>query len=78
MAKEYKGGHYVFFEYIGLYIRYFLCKLFRHDKTLSELSGEKDYPNIDKRERIICLLVGIFAIAFLLLLVVGIGHYYSY
>lgn len=69
MAKEYKGGLYVFFEYIGLYIRYFLCKLFRRDKTLSELSGEKDYPNIDKRERIICLVVGIIAIVLLFLIV---------
>ena len=69
MAKEYKGGFYVLFEYIGLYIRFILCKLFRCDKTLSELSGEKDYPNIDKRERITCLVVGIIAIILLFLLV---------
>lgn len=70
MAKEYKGGFYVLIEYIGLYIRFILCKLFRQDKTLSELSGEKDYPNIDKRERITCLVVGIIAIILLLLLIV--------
>ena len=69
MAKEYKGGFYVLLEYLGLYIRFIFCKLFRCNKTLSELSGENDYPNINKRERLICLFVGIIAIILLILLV---------
>lgn len=38
--KEYKGGGNVIFEYIGLYIRYFLCKCLRVHKDLKDLSGE--------------------------------------
>ena len=74
MTKEYKGGVYVLFEYIGLYIRFIFCKLFQSNKTLSELSGECNYPNIDKRERVKCLTVGIITVALLtLILVVVLG-----
>ena len=56
------GGCYQIFEFVGLYVRYFISKLLRMDISLSELSGEKDYPHIDTRQRIKCLVVGILTV----------------
>ena len=56
------GGCYQIFEFVGLYVRYFISKLLRMDISLTELSGEKDYPYIDTRQRIKCLVVGILTV----------------
>jgi hypothetical protein len=56
------GGSYQIFEFVGLYVRYFISKLLRMDISLTELSGEKDYPHIDTRQRIMCLVVGILTV----------------
>lgn len=60
------GGSYQIFEFVGLYVRYFISKLLRMDISLTELSGEKDYPHIDKRQRCKCLVVGILTVVLLL------------
>ena len=50
MVKDGEGGvSYQIFEFVGLYVRYFISKLLRMDISLTELSGKKDYPHIDKR-----------------------------
>lgn len=56
------GGSYQIFEFVGLYVRYFISKLLRMDISLTELSGEKDYPHIDTRQRIKGLVVGILTV----------------
>lgn len=56
------GGSYQIFEFVGLYVQYFVSKILRTGVTLTELSGEKDYPHIDKRQRIKCLIVGILTV----------------
>ncbi len=56
------GGSYQIFEFVGLYVRYLVSKILRTGVTLTELSGEKDYPHIDKRQRIKCLIVGILTV----------------
>lgn len=56
------GGSYQIFEFVGLYVRYFISKLLRMDISLTELSGEKNYPHIDTRQRIKCLVVGILTV----------------
>ena len=56
------GGSYQIFEFVGLYVRYFISKLLRMDISLTELSGEKDYPHIDTRQRIKSLVVGILTV----------------
>ena len=56
------GGSYQIFEFVGLYVRYFVSKILRTGVTLTELSGEKDYPHIDTRQRIKCLVVGILTV----------------
>ena len=62
MKDGWGGGSYQIFEFVGLYVRYFISKLLRMDISLSELSGEKDYPHIDTRQRIKCLVVGILTV----------------
>ena len=57
-SNEYKGGLYALLEYVGLYIRYVWFKICCKKKTIEELAGEKDYPQIDLRQRILCLIVG--------------------
>ena len=69
MSKnEYQGGFYVIIEYIGLYVRYAFCKIFQSKKTLTELSGEINFPQIDRKERVKNLLTGLFAIVIILFL----------
>lgn len=62
MKDGWGGGSYQIFEFVGLYVRYFISKLLRMDISLTELSGEKDYPHIDTRQRIKCLVVGILTV----------------
>lgn len=73
MSKnEYKGGFYVFFEFVGLYVRFFICKVFQINKSIVELSGEKDYPLIDKKERLKCLIIGIIVVSITIISVLSI------
>ncbi len=66
---EYKGGFYVLFEFVGLYVRLLFCKIFKISKSKEELSGEKNYPVIDTKERFKCLIIGIVAVCATLSLV---------
>ena len=66
MKDGWGGVSYQIFEFVGLYVRYFISKLLRMDISLTELSGEKDYPHIDKRQRSKCLVVGILTVVLLL------------
>jgi len=59
---EYQGGYYAFFEYIGLYIRYFVFYILGFRKSLTSLSGEENYPKIRTLQRFYCLIVGLFVI----------------
>ena len=43
--KEYKGAD--IFEYIGLYIRYFLCNCLRVHKDLKDLSGDINGKDVE-------------------------------
>ena len=71
MSKnEYQGGFYVIIEYIGLYVRYAFCKIFQCKKTLTELSGEIKFPQINRKERVKNLLTGLFIIVFFLFLLI--------
>lgn len=60
--SEYQGGGYALIEAFGAYIRYWFYVIIRKKKSLSYLSGEDQYPIIDKRQRFFCLIVGIFGI----------------
>ena len=58
--NEYKGGHYVIFEFIGLYVRYLFFKITGGKRSIKYLSGEQNFPIISKKQRIFCLIVGVF------------------
>ena len=65
-AGEYQGGFYAIIEFIGLYIRYFIFKISQKNKTIKYLSGEEEFPKINKRQRFYCLIVGLVSMLFLL------------
>lgn len=68
--NEYQGGFYVIIEYIGLYVRYAFCKIFQSKRTLTELSGEIKFPQIDRKERVKNLLTGFCVMVFFLFLLI--------
>jgi len=59
---EYQGGHYAFVEFIGLYCRYFVFKISGINKSKTFLSGEENYPVINRMQRFYCLFVGLVVI----------------
>ena len=72
-AGEYQGGFYAILEFIGLYVRYFIFKISQKNKTIKYLSGEEEFPIINKKQRSYCIFVGllfVFSIFFLVALAV--------
>lgn len=57
---ESKGGLYVFFEFIGLYCRYFVFRILGVNKSRAYLSGEENFPKINHRQRFYYLAAGLF------------------
>jgi hypothetical protein len=62
---EYQGGFYAIIEFIGLYVRYIVFKISQKNKTIKYLSGEEEYPKIDRKQRFYCLIIGLTAMLFL-------------
>ena len=63
---EYQGGFYAVIEFIGLYLRYLIFKILQKSKTIKYLSGEEEFPKINRKQRSYCLVVGLGFILFLL------------
>jgi|LSQX01.2.fsa_nt_gb hypothetical protein len=60
MAKtgEYQGGFYAIISFIGVYVRCFIFKIWRKNKSIKYLSGEENFPKLDKKQRYYSLIVG--------------------
>ncbi|MDR2840575.1 MAG: hypothetical protein LBV75_04845 [Paludibacter sp.] len=67
--NEYQGGHYTFIEFIGLYIRFVFFAILGKKKNTQYLSGEMEFPNINTKQRIHCLIVGIISLLFIFLVI---------
>jgi len=67
---EYQGGFYAIIEFVGLYIRYFILKISHKNKSIKYLSGEEDFPKINKKQRLYCLIVGLVFALFLISVVI--------
>ena len=59
---EQQGGGYALVEFIGLYIRFFFFFILGKRRNLKYLSGEADFPKVNKMQRIYCLTVGLIGI----------------
>jgi len=74
--REYQGGYYAILEYIGLYVRFFIFKLFRQNKSLAYLSGEENYPKIKTKQRFFCISVGLFSSILTIMLLIFFVYVY--
>jgi len=72
---EYQGGDHAIFAFLGLYIRFFIFKIFGQKKTIKYLSGEEKFPKISKKQRFFCIIVGLFFFVLILLLLIFIVYY---
>jgi hypothetical protein len=75
MRGEYQGGFYALLEFIGVYVRYFFLFLCQNRKGIQYLSGEENFPSINKKQRFFCLIVGIISIVSFIVFVFGILYY---
>lgn len=66
--NEYQGGAYALIEAFGALLLYLFYVLIQKKKNLSYLSGEEEYPNINKKKRLLCLIVGVLGIILVIML----------
>jgi hypothetical protein len=69
-AGEYQGGFYVIIEFVGVYIRYFIFKILKKNKSVKYLSGEETFPKINKKQRFYSLTVGFIFMIFLFSMII--------
>jgi hypothetical protein len=67
--NEYQGGAYAIFEFIGLYVRFYILKSLEINRSIKYLSGEEHFPKNNKKQQFFCLSVGILSMLIMIFLI---------